>query len=227
MEYNESKVYTALNANKLRVGSKVIVADNILELKSYVASDDNIHTLTEIKDEGSSYRFKTGYNNWSLAYLIEKPETYYVGYDLQNDMLIWHNTRSVFKHVYYECSTLKEVGDWIISHRRFESIMKAYELGKQIQCYDPNEDWDDWCDVSEPKWDTFYKYRIKPEYKRMTNLDLAKWLAKGNGQVKVTENSVLTSYSYGIHDDDEVPKDFLIREWGGIWHEPLLEVENE
>lgn len=92
---------------------------------------------------------------------VEEPkETYYVGYDLQDNRLTWCNTRAVFKHVYYECNNLKDVYDYINSHMKFKSIMKAYELGKRIQCSDDNEDW---YDVSEPKWDTLYKYRVKPD----------------------------------------------------------------
>lgn len=33
MEFDESRVYTALNADKLEVGSKVITADTLKQLK--------------------------------------------------------------------------------------------------------------------------------------------------------------------------------------------------
>ena len=74
MEFDKSKVYTALNADELKPGSKVILADCLNTLKLYV-EDNNVTTLASIKDETSMTRFKADDgSSWNLAYLISEPE---------------------------------------------------------------------------------------------------------------------------------------------------------
>ena len=171
MEFDKSRIFTALNADELKIGSKVIVADSLGRLKECVESNKNICTLINITNEDCAYRFETNNHAWLLAYLIEEPEeVYYVGYDLQQDMLTWCNDCKVYKHVFRKFHTLKEVSDWIAEHKKFEPIMRFYELGRQIQYYEHDEE--DWCDVFEPKWDIFYEYRVKPEGLKWTDLDI-------------------------------------------------------
>ena len=75
MEFDKSKVYTALNADEVKVGSKVILADSLAELKDYVRRDEDIETLEEILDESHSERFcDDATYRWSLAYLVSEPE---------------------------------------------------------------------------------------------------------------------------------------------------------
>ncbi len=79
MEFDKSRVYTALNADELEVGSMVIVADSLQGLKDRVnksASDeDYISRIGSILPETAIHRFKTsGGNKYSLAYLISPPE---------------------------------------------------------------------------------------------------------------------------------------------------------
>lgn len=83
MTYDKSRVYTALNADELKIGSKVIVADSIFELKTKVENDDVVE-LTHIYGEEDEYRFEVEdgrtKNNipivtyWGLAYLVSEPE---------------------------------------------------------------------------------------------------------------------------------------------------------
>lgn len=74
MEFDKSKVYTALNADELKVGSKVMVANSLATLKNLVEEDLSIVTLVGIDDESYSARFFDGTTNWYLAYLVEPPE---------------------------------------------------------------------------------------------------------------------------------------------------------
>lgn len=75
MEFDKSRVYTALNADELKVGSKVIFANSIQTLKSTVERVvDTLHTLKGICDESYSARFFDGRENWYLVYLIEEPK---------------------------------------------------------------------------------------------------------------------------------------------------------
>ncbi len=74
MEYDKSKVYTAVNADELKVGSKVILADNLGWLKQSVEDNDNIVHLVRIESEDSDDRFFDGTSSYLLAYLVEEPK---------------------------------------------------------------------------------------------------------------------------------------------------------
>ena len=74
MEFDESKVYTALNADKLKIGSEVIVADNLGHLKSFVKDDCEIKKLVYIRNDSTLYRFHVLENDYALAYLVSEPE---------------------------------------------------------------------------------------------------------------------------------------------------------
>ena len=73
MKFDESKVYTALNADELKIGSKVIVANNLKDLKDYIVRDCTASTLRNIRPEDETYRFSTDSSAYALAYLIEAP----------------------------------------------------------------------------------------------------------------------------------------------------------
>lgn len=74
MEFDNSKVYTALNADELEIGSKVTVANDIAHLKVFV-HDDFTCILEKVLDEESTYRFVANEGApYSLAYLVSKPE---------------------------------------------------------------------------------------------------------------------------------------------------------
>lgn len=76
MEFDKSKVFTALNADELEVGSKVIVADSIHYLKEKVISNGKPTMLMEVRDDTFQYRFRTGEDEeevFALAYFVEEP----------------------------------------------------------------------------------------------------------------------------------------------------------
>lgn len=75
MEFDKSKVYTSVNADELKVGSKVICDDSLYALKISVDNELYITTLREILPEDCTLRFRTKEGEeCSLAYLIELPE---------------------------------------------------------------------------------------------------------------------------------------------------------
>lgn len=72
MEFDASRVYTSMNADKLKVGSKVVVADSVMDLKRKV-SDDEYEVLTAILAEDSTYRFRVDTRTaYCLAYLVKE-----------------------------------------------------------------------------------------------------------------------------------------------------------
>ena len=77
MEFDKSKVYTALNADELKVGSKCIFADTIQALCKKVESDSvqgSVYILRAVRDGCEKERFEEDDNTtFLLAYLIEPP----------------------------------------------------------------------------------------------------------------------------------------------------------
>ena len=76
MEFDKSRVYTAVNADELKVGSKCIFANTVQDLKAFVKTKRPV-TLTSIGDESSPKRFMGSYGYadvaYLFAYLIEPP----------------------------------------------------------------------------------------------------------------------------------------------------------
>ena len=74
MEFDKSRVYTALNADELPIGSKCIFADTVKGLKCRIDDGRAMAILTCIGDESSVSRFvANGATLFNLAYLIEPP----------------------------------------------------------------------------------------------------------------------------------------------------------
>ena len=76
MTFDKSKVYTALNADELKVGSKCIFANCLADLMDAVENDKKVRTRRFTKAFGCDYiaRLCDNYgSNFALAYLIEPP----------------------------------------------------------------------------------------------------------------------------------------------------------
>ena len=79
MEFDKSRVYTALNADELKVGSIIIVADNIANLYDNVKVGNCIRTLKRVLPESVKDRFEIilltndEFDSWNLAYLVSEP----------------------------------------------------------------------------------------------------------------------------------------------------------
>ena len=72
-QFDETKVYTSLNADKLKAGSKVALADSMKALKRRV-KEGWFKTLERVEDEDCSDRFFAAeYGHYNLAYLVEEP----------------------------------------------------------------------------------------------------------------------------------------------------------
>lgn len=108
----------------------------------------------------------------------------------------------------------------------YYKLKLANEQGKIIQV-----DSSGWKDLLMPQWDLDPKrYRIKPDKpkksKPVTNRELARWLAKGNGEFTIDElNRCCYEHRYDPDNEDEpVSAKFLIRKWeDSVWHEPTRE----
>lgn len=77
MEFDVKRCYTAINADELKVWSKVIVGSNLSMLKDCVRTNVNARRLVCVNDESSSARFRVASTydvvNYELCYLVEEP----------------------------------------------------------------------------------------------------------------------------------------------------------
>ena len=71
MEFDRNRVHTALNADELKAGDKVIVANTLKDLKSAVDTALYVYELTDILTESSEDRFFVNDRCYLLAYLVE------------------------------------------------------------------------------------------------------------------------------------------------------------
>lgn len=80
MNFDISKVYTAVNADELKEGSTVVVANDLSSLKTKVQSGSYSVTLLKIWGTSSTNRFEVTTmtdgldNRYCLCYLISPPE---------------------------------------------------------------------------------------------------------------------------------------------------------
>lgn len=75
MEFDKSRCYSAINADELHVGDKVINAQHLGNLKYQVSQKDyRVWTIKEIKEDIYSNRFVTDDGAFPLVYLIERAE---------------------------------------------------------------------------------------------------------------------------------------------------------
>lgn len=75
-------------------------------------------------------------------------------------------------------------------------------------------------------WYLLYPYEEPPK-KRMTNRQLAEWLAKGNGQYTTESyNRVYAAYDYSkVKENNKVDESIIIRPWDSEeWVEPTVDI---
>ena len=74
MEFDKSKVYTAVNADELKIGSKCIFADDLNSLREKIQEAEyHVSKLAAVKEDDEIYRFDNYDDAYALAYLIESP----------------------------------------------------------------------------------------------------------------------------------------------------------
>ena len=110
MEFDKSRVFSAVNADELPIGSKVILGNTLSELKEAVEAETEaaIQNLMIIHGENMSFRF-TGdkYHSGRLAYLIE-PQA--------------EQKYKPFSNVEKTVEVVKKHGGWI-KHKKNNSLL--------------------------------------------------------------------------------------------------------
>lgn len=72
MTFDERRIFTAVNADKVKVGAKVIVADNLDDLKCSVEiMNSNTTVIKKINPSSFKNRFVTDVGTYSLCYVVD------------------------------------------------------------------------------------------------------------------------------------------------------------
>ncbi len=185
MEFDRNRVYTALNADELKPGSKVIVANYLESLKTQVEANSYpsyVVELSQIMGTSSTNRFKAGNKTFNLAYLISKPEPNCIVYVCRRKGVepyltacrsdVWESVNEIgAKSKLFE-GTEEECANWYESRKHLADVIAAWEDGKDIQFRRDKDNL--WTTVYNPCWDVENEYRIKPEGLKWTDLKIGR-----------------------------------------------------
>ena len=205
MEFQKERVFTALNADELKVGSKVFAANSIDMLKRKVHDENDIYEVKKILEEGYERRFQLDHDGtYPFVYLISESEKTWIAYlcressNPENYYLTacrsdrWEFVKEEYgaKTKLFE-GTEDECNKWYTSRRHFANVIAAWEDGKAIQFkYD-----DCWIEAPNPEWNINIVYRIKPEGLKWTDLKI--------GDIIQNESSTHTMMVTGIDYREE------------------------
>lgn len=222
MEFQKERVFTALNADELKIGSKVICANTLDSLRRKVNECEQITEVKEILEEDNERRFRTTFSGlWPLVYLVSKPEEKdWIAYLCRRKGVkpyltccrsdCWEEVQKDFgaKTKLFE-GTEKEANDWYEARKRFADVIAAWEDGKIIQ-FNLEHSWKDCCN-NRPAWDVTSEYRIKPEPLKWTDLKIGDIVHEKNG----TQTRMVTVIDTSSEPDAE--RDVCHICLGGWW----------
>ena len=197
MEFCKSRVYTALDADDLKVGSKCIFANNLDSLRCKVIEGTDIRPIVQILNDSYERRFKTDVmGEYPFAYLVSEPKLTWIVYlcrqNLDNYYLTscrsdrWEVVQKDYgaKTKLFE-GTDDECRDWYKTRKHFTDVIAAWEDGKDIQ-FLAKMGYKDWEDLKDPAWELTYEYRIKPEPLKWTDLKIGDVATNGTETYMVT-----------------------------------------
>lgn len=133
------------------------------------------------REKGTSAWF-SGIPCWDSRYEYRiKPTVYYVGIGRQK-LLTQATEATTYKHVYASFDNPQDANAWIIAHKKFVPVMRAFEKGLTIEykvrC-------GDWTRASTPSWDLRLRYRVTPMHTKSTQ---TKFIPHCSGCAHVTKS---------------------------------------
>ena len=242
MDFDKSKVYTALDADDLKVGSKIIVADDLSSLQARVAEAKDekckwIETLESVWGTSSKDRFKiVEGGSYNLAYLVSEPESNWIVYinrryswepyltSCRSDC--WEKVQKDYnaKTKLFE-GTETGCENWYEARKNFADIIAAWEDGKTIQFLAKMGD-KDWEDLKNPAWEPMYEYRIKPEGLKWTDLKIGDILRRVDNDADVDMDAMVIAIdrnpATGFHvmvSNSWIADEYLARDWEKVEEE--------
>ncbi len=124
MEFDKSRIYTAVNADELKVGSKCIFADTLTDLEYAVENGYEAVRLAHIRSKNYMGRFCENDEAWGLAYLVELPK---------------QPKYKPFSSIEKAVSEIKKHGGWIqVNNGSYTYLLIGYSkdglaFGKSVQ----------------------------------------------------------------------------------------------
>ena len=228
MEFQKERVFTALNADELKIGSKVIVGDTVEALRNRVQNGTTPLTLSEIRRDSYERRFRVEeYTEpesvFSFVYLVSAPEVKdWIAYLCRRKGVkpyltccrsdCWEEVQKDFgaKTKLFE-GTEKEANDWYEARKQLADVIAAWEDGKTIQ-FNSGYGWEDCCN-NRPAWDIRSEYRIKPEPLKWTDLKIGDIIRNGEDTFMITGIDTDGVYDCHILAGDRWLKDTELESW--------------
>ena len=216
MEFDKSRVYTALNADELKAGSTVIVADTLAELKERVQKGEPITTIDDVRTENYGYRFVADNDHYMFAYLITG-HIYCIltdgGFVFVTDDYI-SNHKDI--HVYAEFTTSDDAQVWCKEHQKFADVARAWEKGEAIQFrYSDNVGWSH-VGSNNLIWDVNAEYRVKPKLK-WTDLKVGDIIKRRTDNIECLITAIdkkpFACIDLHIHTNEWICDDDLAANW--------------
>lgn len=222
------KKYLVMPDERDIIGKKVFYADHFDVLVCDVESGD-LNKAGKLDDifTGSSFPFYINNSHWNLAYHDPNYEckvAYSQGKQIQcrNIDGTWEKWTDTLEPEWCIDCEYRVKPEWYVHpfiNKDGNCIGHPFYKDKSNKTFVSFEGTEAECD----KWIEEHT----PKTRRMTNRELARWLADNKGQYAFSCASVFyTSYSYcGGEDAAEVADTVRIRAWDeNEWHEPLVEV---
>ena len=228
MEFQKARVFTALNADELKIGSKVICANNLDSLRRKVYEDCDITEVKEILNENYERRFQEAIFNasWPLAYLVSEPEETWIVYvwrgdddkkpyltSCRSDRWEIVQKKNGAKTKLFE-GTDDECDEWYEARRHLTDIIAAWEDGKTIQCFMTNTE--TWEDLKQPSFQPELKYRIKPEGFKWTDMKIGDIVTNGTRTYMIIGIDSKGKYGSHILFGNGWITDGDLRDWGKV-----------
>ena len=112
MEFDKLRVFSAVNADELPIGSKCIFADNMYFLRKHVEENSGCSILISVLPAAETKRFCTNYENtiekWQFAYIIEPSDK---------------SKYQPFESIENVMTAIRKHGGWIADNEGFFNIM--------------------------------------------------------------------------------------------------------
>lgn len=217
------KKYLVMPDDKDIIGKKVLYADHIDMLIFDVESGDASRTgILDAIITDCSFPFYINSARWGLTYYdpnYEAKVAYSQGktieYRRKGDWEDeWHvSTDGVIDVKCYDYRV--KLDKWFVHEMTGGKFYKDNSNNVYVEFEGTKEECDKWIEEHTPKT------------RRMTNKELARWLAEGKGQ-KMEGSNKHRYCTYAYNSDDDLPcrDNVKIRAWDEeYWHAPLVEVK--
>ena len=158
--------------------------------------------LLFVCNTGGVLRIKPEEKKW-IAYLARKPLLDKSCYLTSCHEDMWESVQKTYgAKTKLFIGAENEVEEWYKSRQKFAEVIKAWEDGKTIQSRFGDRNW---TIISNPLWDLYFEYRVKPEEKEEEMKD----------KMNPMQGKKMRRYNLKVKDWDEL-KEMAVKMFKGI-----------